>query len=382
MKNSQTTPKTLNHRRRWFRLAAVGGSTFLALLVAEFAVFLSGVNNDYRSLRTSVIIPRDGGPYELVEHGFVPHATLRTQYPTDPRGYFDQEFGIDHVFNSEGWRDSEHALQKRPGEFRILGLGDSYLFGQGVKPEDLCLTRLREVLSERLLDRQVTTINTGQSGYNSAMEKRLLERRGLDYEPDLVLLAFVPNDVEPDVYSDRPKVEFLTEFTASYVEPDWLARHSDLWMLTRRKLLYLSAGKAYLRQSIDSYLNDPDKWRRCRDSILAMRDLCQNRDCRFAVVVFPFFIGLNDRYPFQPIHDQVRSFCQKSGIPVLDLRDSYRAFDGPELWVHPTDQHPNEQAHRIAGEVIAEFLISSEILDPASGSNASAGESAAARPSQ
>lgn len=350
--------------RRWFRIATLAGSTLVALLIGELAVFLSGVNNDFRSLRTSIVIPRDGGPYELVEHGFVPFATLRTQYATNPRGYFDNNFCIDHVFNSEGWRDSEHPVQKPTGEFRILGLGDSYLFGQGVNREDLCLTRLGEVLSERLPERNFATINTGQSGYNSAMQKMLFERRGADYEPDLVLLAFVPNDVEPDVYSDRPKVEFLTEFTASYVEADWLSGHSELWMLARRKLLYRSAGQAYLRRSIDSYLNEPDKWNRCRKSLEAIRDKCRKDGSRFAIAIFPFFVRLNGDYPFQPIHDHVRSFCEDADIPVLDLRDSYREFEGPELWVHPTDQHPNEQAHRIAGEAIAEFLFERNLLTP------------------
>ena len=72
--------------------------------------------------------------------------------------------------------------------------------------------------------------------------------------------------------------------------------------------------------------------------------------------VFPFFIDLNGDYPFQPIHDLVSALGRERGIPVLDLRDAYRDFSGPELWVHPTDEHPNEITHGIAARAIAGYL--------------------------
>ncbi len=29
----------------------------------------------------------------------------------------------------------------------------------------------------------------------------------------------------------------------------------------------------------------------------------------------------------------------------------------PELWVHETDQHPNEIAHRVAADAVHSFLV-------------------------
>ena len=74
------------------------------------------------------------------------------------------------------------------------------------------------------------------------------------------------------------------------------------------------------------------------------------------VVIFPFFHELDGDYAFQPVHDIVRGHCEEEGIPVLDLRDAYSGFNGPELWVHPTDQHPNEIGHRIAADAIVRWL--------------------------
>src|SRR5690606_16307135 len=111
---------------------------------------------------------------------------------------------------------------------RILALGDSYLMGQGVKRQDLWLRQLEELLNKRFPEAPIETINTGQAAYNTAMELQLLNQRGLEYQPHLVLLSFVPNDVEPDVFTKEPKVEFLTEYTSSYTNDDWLTPHSEL----------------------------------------------------------------------------------------------------------------------------------------------------------
>ncbi len=72
--------------------------------------------------------------------------------------------------------------------------------------------------------------------------------------------------------------------------------------------------------------------------------------------MFPFFHQLNGKYPFQHIHTTVTDFCRSHKIIVLDLRHSFEGYEGPELWVHPTDQHPNEIAHDIAAREIAKFL--------------------------
>jgi hypothetical protein len=338
-------------------VAAITGALLIILLLGEVVVLLSGVNNDFLQPARTLIIPRSGGPYDLTETGFVPHATIRTAYATDPRDYFDQRSGIDHLFNSEGWRDIERTPERPPGTYRILGLGDSYLMGQGVRAEDLFLNRLEDLLSERIDGMNVETINTGQAAYNSAMELQLLQKRGLQYQPNLVLLCFVPNDVEPDVFSDQSKVEFLTEFTNSYVTDDWLTDYSSLWTWAKRRISYQIQGQRYLRESIDSYRNDSAKWDYCRTSLLGIHKTCQAAGVDLAVVIFPFFVNLDGNYPFQFIHDQVRTLFEEQSVPVLDLRDSFRDFEGPELWVHPTDQHPNEIAHKIAAQSLGEFLL-------------------------
>jgi hypothetical protein len=93
--------------------------------------------------------------------------------------------------NSRGYRGREYAWGA-PAGFRILGLGDSFAFGFGVKEEDTYLARLERALA----DRHVEVINAGLAGMGPDNEARLLAADGPGLRPDLVLVGFyVGNDV-------------------------------------------------------------------------------------------------------------------------------------------------------------------------------------------
>ncbi len=58
----------------------------------------------------------------------------------------------------------------------------------------------------------------------------------------------------------------------------------------------------------------------------------------------------------------VAQFCVWNGIPVLDLLDAFEGQPYEELWVHPSDQHPNEDGHYIAAEALADFVRLEHLL--------------------
>ncbi len=343
------------------------GAAAGTLVVLEVVVRGLGIGAAAESFRTDVVLPGAEGITQPVGFGFVPHATIRTTYPSDPRGAFGEDRSVDHVFNSAGWRDAERTVEKPPGRFRILGLGDSYLYGQGVRAEDVCLRLVEDRLRAERPDLDVEAINAGISGMNTAQQLDLLRFRGLSYDPDLVIVHFVPNDVEEeaDLYREGPKVELYEEYVTVVTEPDALSEVSALWRWVRSRWILKAKGDAYLEACLASYRDDDAKWARCRDALDGLERTCRERDVALLVVLFPFFVRLDGAYPFEPIHAAVRDHCAERGIPVLDLREAYRGFDGPELWVHPTDPHPNERAHAIAAETIAARLLGDPALLPA-----------------
>ncbi|MEO0651848.1 MAG: SGNH/GDSL hydrolase family protein, partial [Planctomycetota bacterium] len=94
--------------------------------------------------------------------------------------------------NALGLRGPE-VEAKAPGELRVLALGDSMVYGQGV-PEDGTLPHLLERRLEQHLERPVTVVNGGLRAYDTLLELALLEELGPAIDPDLVVLFWYGND--------------------------------------------------------------------------------------------------------------------------------------------------------------------------------------------
>ena len=74
------------------------------------------------------------------------------------------------------------------------------------------------------------------------------------------------------------------------------------------------------------------------------------------VVSFPVLHQLDGSHPFSDLYRTVQERVEAAGGAFLDLFPVFSGHDAESLWVHPTDQHPNEVAHRMAAEAIAERL--------------------------
>lgn len=92
--------------------------------------------------------------------------------------------------NSRGWRDRDYSIQKIPGTSRIVVLGDSYTWGYRVRDEDVYPKVLESLLEH------VEVINLGVTAYATEQELLYFKREGLQYHPDIVLLAFCQNDFD------------------------------------------------------------------------------------------------------------------------------------------------------------------------------------------
>src|SRR5438128_361158 len=109
------------------------------------------------------------------------------------------------LINSQGLHDYEYSRHKEPGTFRIVGVGDSSLFGWGVPVEDSGLKVLERRLNEQSRPQKFEVINCAVPGYNTAMEAETFVRRCVEYAPDLVLLNFNTNDYDVPEFMRRPR---------------------------------------------------------------------------------------------------------------------------------------------------------------------------------
>lgn len=97
--------------------------------------------------------------------------------------------------NAHGMRERPYALAKPPGTTRVVLLGDSFVFGLGVRAGDRVGARLEAMLRERA-EGPVECLNLGINSWNVLAECAFLYRQLSLLQPDLVVHVVVPNDLD------------------------------------------------------------------------------------------------------------------------------------------------------------------------------------------
>ncbi len=87
------------------------------------------------------------------------------------------------------------------GVFRILVIGDSFVFGAGGVEAS---NRFADILAKSA--KNVEVINTGVPGYGADQEYLYLKTEGLKYHPDLVLLCAFYNDFSESFSTINPSI--------------------------------------------------------------------------------------------------------------------------------------------------------------------------------
>ena len=110
--------------------------------------------------------------------------------------YRDAEVRI----NNAGMRSSSDYQHKQEGVFRIICLGDSYVFGTGGKEQDRFCDQLEEFYRDKKIQAEGKTIETyalGLDSWTMAQGAAYLSSRISAYNPDLIIQLSVSNDITP-----------------------------------------------------------------------------------------------------------------------------------------------------------------------------------------
>jgi lysophospholipase L1-like esterase len=259
--------------------------------------------------------------------------------------------------NSLGFREREYPVARKPGVRRIVVLGDSYTQGVGVEFEETYTKRLEAELNRSGGPTEV--INFGVGGYSTSLELATLREVAARFRPDLIIVGYVLNDVDPDnVSGAAPEKRGAASGRASPLlkAHNGLKRHSLLYRWLAPKLgavLGLFGGRYafgmtnYLSKAYD---DDAPGWIRAREALLGIAAESRSLGADLLVVVFPMIIDFRT-YPLAHAHEAVTGFCRQHGIEVLDLLPRFRREDAARLTLF-LDGHPNSRGHAIFAEEI------------------------------
>lgn len=265
--------------------------------------------------------------------------------------------------NHRGFITPESQIPKPEGTVRVVGLGDSVMFGWKMPRGKEYLAVLERRLEQRQPQRDWEFVNMAVPGYNTVMEVAAFRRKALDLEPDLVIVGLTRNDLSlPNFIRERRvyfswRQSFLVDFVRQRLEGR-----------PRRDGLQ----PAPLEDDAANFLGDPGRvpaeYRAMVgmpgfDSALTeLRDLARRYD--FGVI----FVTLFGTLETNPLLDRARDhgFETVAVIPhIWDYRNRHGGKSLPELglYVDVTDDHPSAKAHEMIAQALVEILEDPGALD-------------------
>ncbi len=116
--------------------------------------------------------------------------------------------------NSRGNRDVDRPTAKTEDKLRVVLLGDSFLWGYGVRDQERTSNLLPQFFHDPFdAGRQIQPVNLAVSGYGTDQETLKYFLKGRDYRPDVVVLGFYsgndPLENEAAEYWNCPKPRFV-----------------------------------------------------------------------------------------------------------------------------------------------------------------------------
>ncbi len=191
--------KVLNVRLLFALMGVIGG---LIVLEAAFRYYYFRWNSGDAVpfvLFTKPFPNAKDGVRAMVEGSDIPGVV----YELKPRASYTF-FGKPVVTNSAGLiGPEEFTMVKPPHTFRIAGVGDSFMFPWNVGMDETYLSVLGHMAAQAAPGVSVQVMNFAVPGYNTAIESSVIENKVLPYQPDLIVLGYVGNDMDLPNYIRR-----------------------------------------------------------------------------------------------------------------------------------------------------------------------------------
>jgi lysophospholipase L1-like esterase len=266
---------------------------------------------------------------------------LTTIFERDPELGWKHKPGVRDYYckvpvriNSHGLRGGEIEYEKPAGVRRVLFLGDSVVFGLHIADEASTLPAQVQSDLAAATSSPVECINSGVAGYATWQEHAYLVREGYRYDPDLVVLCFVLNDVTDRVRRTRfsgrgvadQMVEALPDSMFAFID------NSSIVLVARTLQARLAYGADVREGAKHSellgvyhliYQPDLDEvqsvWKATLHEIDDIVGWCRARKLPLVIVSFPYSIQLADPSLDAP-QWILRRFAERRGIEFVDAQ--------------------------------------------------------------
>jgi len=252
--------------------------------------------------------------------------------------------------NRLGMRDSqEYEPGRTPGTVRILGLGDSGMFGWAVHQDSDYMSVLESNLNRRAFGVRYEVLNAAVPGYNTSQEVEALRYRGLAFHPDTVVLGWCSNDMDLPFFLWRHRE----------IRGEGLF-YLDRFLFAREEFRRATRPDVRHAGDVDAAQIDP--------RVLAGAGIGGVRRAFRDLAALARREGFNVLV-FGPMSGEVAGLCRETGLAFFNTR-SVPPPKHPGLRLHGI--HPDSGGHAVLAGYLEEALESRGWLRPSNKSEGGA----------
>ncbi len=278
--------------------------------------------------------------------------------------------------NAIGIRADRDYGPKLDGVIRIVALGDSFTVAAASDFQDAWPGVLERLLNERVPgDSIFEVVNAGHAGWGTMQQAKWLARHGDQLEPDAVILAMTPNDINDNEWTPPGAFTAVDGYLTSINTTDYarhrfehLQRWYSLQGLFERSRVREGLKQADIRFTGISLmpafsLELGERERRMHDLtegyLLDIREWTESRGIDFGLMFITFREQLGDMAPgYSPeaFGQRWAAFARLHGIPTIDTLKHVRELPDPQSLFFRWDNHYSSVGERFAGQIAFELM--------------------------
>src|SRR5262245_8362722 len=212
---------------------------------------------------------------------------------------------FDHLtIGREELRGRRDTGPKRPGVSRLMVMGDSITYGQGVHDwHDVWPERVAAAFEAAKQPREMAVF--AMPGREMPQHLQELERWGRIVNPDVLIYQWYVNDIE--VMSHRPDGKRRWQRWSGH---EWLRRRSYLYYFLDNRLAQFvpAADRSYVEYILQDFVPGTAEWTEFERYFHAFATEARALAARRIMLLYPQ-VPFRDRYPLQTVHDRMKAMA-------------------------------------------------------------------------
>lgn len=259
--------------------------------------------------------------------------------------------------NQDGFRVTGITVKKPKGVLRVLCLGDSVTFGDVPRKDNETYPHyLQWCLNWSYPDRTIQVINAGCLGYTSVQGLELLKRKGLAYDPDIIIVGFVHHEQLPALKTD---LDQMTSSSKSVRFIKSLLYRSYFYLMLRGTIAPGTLSMSYLAGA-PSEISDNMVMRvpveNYKKTLQEFIDIAARKKITILFLKIPTRNDgkrqMEDRHSFA-----LREVVEKNKCHFIELDQEMSNYRTDyEFTLMADEVHPNPQGNNVMAGIIDEYM--------------------------